>query len=169
MRNKMTLIAVALLVAAIAAPASATPTVHVVEGRLVDTHVFGVPADQVVLAPGDEPGANWLSDGIWHVRRVPVTDTLESLDGTITMGHLERSVSFDLNLTTGASRARCSFTMTLTDPALGAFDGVCSGTLVEGIVVANGPTGHMQGSYSLESGGTPGVGPYVVELEIQEK
>lgn len=168
MRKMMSLVSIAWLVVAFAAPAGAAPTVHLVSGRLVDTHLFGIPASEVALVPGDDPGTNWLGDGLWHVRSVPVTDTFETLDGLIVMGHLERSVSFELDLTTGASRARCAFSVTLTEPDLGAFRGRCSGTLLEGKVVANGPTGHVQGTYVLESGGTAGVGPYLLELEIRE-
>lgn len=166
MRRWFTLLGATLLFAALSVPASAASTVQVVQGRLVDTHAFGIPADQLVLEPGNDPGTNWASDGIWHMRSVPVTDTIESLDGSVEMGQLVRSVNFNLNLATGASTAWCSFTMTLTDPDLGVFDGHCAGTLLDGTVTGNGPNGHLRGIYYLESGGIPSIGPYVIELEI---
>lgn len=166
MRRWMTIIGTAALVGALTAPALAAPTVYMVEGRLVDPQIFGVPADQVELLPGEDPGFNWASSGIWHVRDVPVTEGIESLDGSTVVGHVERSFNFNLNMATGASTAWCDFTITLTDPDLGAFDGHCGGSLVQGTMVGNGPGGHLEGTYSLEPGGVPGVGPYVVAIEI---
>ena len=166
MRRFMTLFGMVLLAGAITAPAVAGPIVQTVEGRLVDTLVFGIPADQVVLAPGEDPGVNWASNDIWHVRNVPVTEKVVSLDGSTEIGQLERSVNFNLNMATGASTAWCSFTITLTDPDLGAFDGHCGGSLVSGIMIGNGPGGHLSGTYHLEAGGAPGVGPYVIEVDI---
>lgn len=166
MRRLSTIIGTALLAGTLTAPAIATPTVYAVEGRLVDPHIFGVPADQVDLAPGGDPGFNWTSNGIWHVRNVPVTEGIASLDGSTQIGTLARSFNFNLNMATGASTAWCDFTITLTTPDLGAFDGHCGGSLIDGIMIGNGPGGHMEGTYSLEPGGVPGVGPYVIAVEI---
>lgn len=165
-RKLSMILGVGFLVGVMAAPALATRTVVSVEGRLTDPYVFGLPADEVVMAPGDQPGFNWTSDGIWHVRNVPVTETISSLDGSTEVGHIERTFNFNLDMATGSSRAWCAFTITLTDPDLGAFDGRCGGSLVNGTIVGNGPGSHLMGTYSLEAGGVPGVGPYVIELEI---
>ena len=168
MRRIMTLMGTLLLAGAMSAPATAAPpTVHEVEGRLVDAYVFGIPADQVEMTPGEDPGFNWMSNGIWHLRNVPVTETIATLDGSTEIGHIERTFNFNLNMATGASTAWCRFTVTLTDPDLGAFDGRCGGSLTDGIMVGNGPGGHLGGTYSLEAGGVPGVGPYVIALEIK--
>lgn len=174
MRRWLTILGTGLLVSALTVPAVAKQTVTTLQVRLVDTHAFGIPADQLDLAPGNTPGSSWVSNDIWHMRRVPVTDTMDSLDGETTMGYLERSVNFNWDLGALAegevqSTAWCSYTMTLTDPALGTFEGHCRGTLLAGTVVANGPSGHQQGTYTLEAGGVPSIGPYLLDLEIRER
>lgn len=122
---------------------------------LEDTAVVGWP----------EPGAggDWVEGGIWHTRGVLVTDTLS---GDL-VGTAERSISFDMNLTSGASTARCNFTFAVTDPFDETWTGRCQGTLVEGTFAGHGADGtFIHGTYGLAPGGVPAVGPYWLEGTI---
>jgi hypothetical protein len=58
--------------------------------------------------------------------------------------------------------------MTFVDPGLGSFSGHCGGSLTSGLITGNGQTGHLEGTYLLEAGGTAGVGPYLIDLDIFE-
>ena len=66
------------------------------------------------------------------------------------------------------STARCSYTMKLDGIGLGEFDGHCAGDLLTGKLVGNGDDGHQSGTYRLDVGGTPGVGPYLLDLTIRD-
>jgi hypothetical protein len=137
--------------------------------RLITTSLAGLPAEEVQLEPGDDPGSNWVTgNGIWHVRNLPATDILESLDGLTEIGHVERVFHFNLDLNDGSSTARCAFTLTLTDPDLGTFLGHCAGSLDAGTFTANGvdKPGHLSGVYELEAGAVSGAGPLIVKLTV---
>ncbi len=139
-----------------------------VEALLVDTTIFGIPAAEVPLGPPEvnDPGVNWLSHVIWHVRGLPVGDTVVDLADTETvLGTLSRSINFNWNLETGRNQAWCTFTMDLGE--LGAFDGTCRGTLIAGGINGHGPDGTVKGGYELASDGVPGVGPYVLTMTIK--
>jgi hypothetical protein len=155
-----------------ASAASAAPSVQEIDVVLGETTIFGMPAAQVPLAPGDQPGSNWQSGPIWHARGLPVTDTMFDPDGQTVVGTLERSVNFNWDLAAMAdgvvkSTANCTFSLTLDDPDLGTFDGRCGGSLLTGTLVGAGPSGHISGSYALAAGGVPGVGPYELSLAVR--
>lgn len=155
MRKWLITLSTTLIVATLAAPAIAGPkTVHTVEGLLVDTQAGA-------------PSRMWVSNDILHVRRVPVSDILKA-DGQV-IGQLDRSVNFNWDQGSGASTAWCSYTLELTNPDLGTLTGHCRGTLLAGTFVGNGPNGHLQGTYTLEPGGVPSIGPYRLLFEIQER
>lgn len=113
----------------------------------------------------DPAGARIWFDGGGkeHVRHLPVHDELVDASGA-TVGSMDRHVNFNL-LPDGRSRAWCDLELTLD--AYGSFDGHCEGTLAAGRFVGHG--GHrsaVSGVYVLEAGGTPGVGPYDLEMTI---
>lgn len=116
------------------------------------------------------PGVVWVSDGILHVRDLPVADTVFDRATMLPLGTLTRSVNYNLNIKEGHSQfgrnqAWCTFTMDLGD--LGTFDGNCRGTLLAGSINGHGPDGVLAGEYELAAGGTLGLGPYELSMTIK--
>jgi hypothetical protein len=167
-------IAIASLAIATTPAAASSPAAETIEVRLVDTHVFGLPVSEIDLAPGSTPGTNWTSVDIWHARNIPVSERMIATDGGADVGTLERSVNFNWDLSALAngeivSQAWCGFTMSFHDPDLGSLSGTCQGSLISGSIVGNGTGAVMRGIYRLDPAGVPGVGPYTLDLEIQER
>lgn len=139
-----------------------------VDAMLIDTTIFGIPAAEVPLGPPETnaPGVNWLSAGIWHVRGLPVGDTVVDLaEPETVLGTLSRSINFNWNLETGRNQAWCKFSMDLGE--LGVFEGTCRGSLVTGGINGHGPDGVLKGHYELHADGVPGVGPYLLSMTIK--
>jgi hypothetical protein len=160
--RKLTILlaAMAMTIASTATVAASEPIV--LDTLLVDTTVFGIPADQVPMGPPAEndPGTSWVSNDIWHVRGLPVADTIVDAQSGEVIGQLTRSVNFNMNLNTFANQAWCSFTADFY--GIGTITGRCGGSLLEGTIVGNGDAGHYEGTYALVPGGVFGVGPYAM-------
>jgi hypothetical protein len=153
------LAAMAMALGTTATAAAADESIEL-DTLLVDTTVFGIPADQVPLGPPavNDPGTSWVSSGIWHVRGLPVVDTIVDVESGEVIGSLTRSVNFNLDLESFTSHGWCSFTADFY--GIGTISGYCFGSLLSGTIVGNGDAGHYEGTYELTPGGVFGVGPY---------
>ncbi len=173
--RKLIIMVVVGAILAVAVPAIGSQSEPVV-GRLVDTEVNGLPLTPEYIAelltPGDTLGVNWVSGSIWHVRKLPATDTLKSLDGTETLGFLTRDVSFNLDLEAFAngqvvSQAWGSWTLELVDG--GSFSGRFNGDIIEGRLNAHDGTSKLSGTYRFEAenpAAIPVIGPYLLDLTL---
>ncbi|HWQ23131.1 MAG TPA: hypothetical protein VNK94_03395 [Gaiellaceae bacterium] len=161
---KWAILASAIVVAAIP-PTALGDTTTAIDATLMNT---------VVSGPGDIPGGRDSSPlgvgwhdaaGGWHARNVPVSDDIVDGSGA-PIGTMNRSVSFNVHVATGASTAWCDFTMTLT--GFGTFEGHCNGSLLEGHFSGHGSPGStLSGTYALAPGGIPGVGPYLLDMVVR--
>jgi len=160
-RSKYLIATVGVALAATAAPVAAAPATTIdLSGVLVTTQI---------TPPEAGAGSYWGRDQFLHARQIHVEDAF-IVDGDV-VGRLERLVSFNWrnpsDTTDLVSTAHCSFTIELYVEDLGDFAGSCWGTLLSGQLVANGGTGHLDGTYALEPGGVPGVGPYLLEVSVR--
>jgi hypothetical protein len=145
--------ATALAAAATAAGASASPA-HA--QRPAQLHVT---LQNTAVHPG---GSQWTSaDGVVHARGLPVTDDMVGDSGTL-VGTISRHINFDLDPSTGSSRAWCDFTMSFVDGPV--VSGRCGGSLNGGLFAGHGDRSAVVGRYALVAGGTPGVGPYALDM-----